>query len=1023
MKKECKRNGMDSFYNKKRSLLTGLILLITAFCALPSFAQNRSISGTVKDISGEAIIGANVQVKGTSTGSITDLNGRFSFDAPRSGTLVVSFIGYTTQEISLATKTNYEIILQEDSKILDEVVVIGYGSMKKADLTGAVVSANIKDFEKAPNTNLMQSLQGTVPGLNVGQSMTAGGTPEISIRGTNTISGNTNVLIVLDGIIYNGSMSSINPADVESIDVLKDASATAVYGAQAANGVLLITSKKGKMGKAKINFSSSYSFQNPTKNLRPMNRDELISFVTDAYWNESYTEESGYTQKNPDFNLANRAPYAFMTDGNGNMSPYDTDWWGDFTRTGTILENKFSISGGNEGMSYMISLGNTIQKNMIKNDDFARNSIRVNLDIQPRKWWKAGVQAFGSFVNQDGTEPYLPFLLAMSPLARPFDDEGKMIDYPMDNSYANPYHGSDTDDYDRQNYFFANLYTEFQLPLKGLTYRINFGNNYNIREHHNANPYGNNRTGTVYKEHNTYYDYTFDNIVNYANDFGKHGVGATFVYGAIRRKNSYTKADTNTYDRMVLGYNSLEQAKNQYTYSDAWKETMLYQMFRVNYKFDNRYLVTATIRRDGFSGFAANNKTAIFPSIALGWVVSDEAFFKIDWMNYLKLRGGYGVSGNQTSRYASLAKVTSEIGYIYGDNATGSIRQELTSLANKNLKWEKTGGFNFGVDYGFLNNRITGSLEVYRTITRDLLYNVTIPTITGFSSIASNVGKLENKGIEFTITSHNIVTKDFEWTTTFNISSNSNKIKSLTGLDLDGDGKEDDLSASGLFIGQPLTAIYDYKTNGIYQLGDKDIPDGYYPGSLRIVDTDGKEGITPDDRVILGKTDPAYRFGILNKFTYKGITLSFFINSVQGGKDGYLGRNSASMTESSSTPNNLMKELGGLYWSPVNTGGIYPNAEVLGQINPNYYQQRSFVRLQDVTLSYDLPKSIVSKIGLDGVNIFFNGKNLLTFTDWHGWDPEPNNSYTENNITRVSGCGYSNRPVMRSFTGGINISF
>ena len=314
------------------------------------------------------------------------------------------------------------------------------------------------------------------------------------------------------------------------------------------------------------------------------------------------------------------------------------------------------------------------------------------------------------------------------------------------------------------------------------------------------------------------------------------------------------------------------------------------------------------------------------------------------------------------------------------------------------------------------DSRITGSLEVYRTITRDLLYNVTIPTITGFSSIASNVGKLENKGIEFTITSHNIVTKDFEWTTTFNISSNSNKIKSLTGLDLDGDGKEDDLSASGLFIGQPLTAIYDYKTNGIYQLGDKDIPDGYYPGSLRIVDTDGKEGITPDDRVILGKTDPAYRFGILNKFTYKGITLSFFINSVQGGKDGYLGRNSASMTESSSTPNNLMKELGGLYWSPVNTGGIYPNAEVLGQINPNYYQQRSFVRLQDVTLSYDLPKSIVSKIGLDGVNIFFNGKNLLTFTDWHGWDPEPNNSYTENNITRVSGCGYSNRPVMRSLS-------
>ncbi|WP_321437877.1 TonB-dependent receptor [uncultured Bacteroides sp.] len=1002
------------------------LILMAFFCSIPLWAaaQGHLVKGVVKDVTGEPIIGASVVEVGTTNGTITDISGNFSIKVSQKGKIAVSFVGYQAQTVDVAGKTNIEIAMKENTALLNEVVVIGYGTAKKSDLTGAVMSANVKDFEKTPNTNIIQSLQGTVPGLNVGQITTAGGTPNISIRGTNTISGNTNVLIVLDGIIYNGSLSSINPADIESVDVLKDASATAVYGAQAANGVLLITSKRGKAGKAKINFASSYSVQNPTRDLHPMNREQMLNWDTEVLWHQAYTEESGYTQKKSDFNLAKWMPDpSYQLDSNGNIASNDYNWWNQFTRTGTILENKFSVSGGNDGLSYLLSLGNTTQKNMLLNDDFKRNSIRVNLDAQPRKWWKMGLQAFGSFVNQDGQETYLPFLVQMSPLALPYDESGNMISYPMRTAVENPFHGSMIDDCERHNYFFANLYSEFQLPLKGLTYRVNFGNNYTVNEHNYASKYAYSENGEAYKNYSVYNDYTLDNIFNYNNNFGKHSLSATFVYGAIRRKYSYTNADANTFARMILGYNSLEQGTNQFTYSDAWKETLLYQMFRVNYKFNDRYLVTTTVRRDGYSGFAANNKNAIFPSVALGWVVSEEPFFKIPWFNYLKLRAGYGVSGNQTSRYASLAKVNSETGYIFGDGSTGVIRQELTSMQNKDLKWEKTDGLNFGFDYAFLNNHITGSLEVYKTTTHDLLYNVAIPSITGFTTIASNVGKLNNKGIEFTVTSHNINNKDFEWNTTFNISSNSNKIASLTGQDSNGDGKEDDLVASGLFIGKSISSLYDYKVDGIYQIGDK-IPEGFYPGNYRIVDTNKDGKITSDDRVVLGKTDPAYRFGIMNKLRYKNLSLSFFINSVQGGKNGFMGRNSYYVNQDDNAIRyNRFSEQADKFWSPSNPDGIYARSYTGGKITPNLYQKRDFVRLQDVTLSYDLPKSIISRIGIDGLNIYFNCKNLLTFSGWHGWDPEANNTYTDDSGTHITGSTYDNRPVMRSFTGGINISF
>lgn len=1003
----------------QRILWSVLMLMLFPLMAV---AQNVTIKGKVVDNLGESLPGVNVIQNGTTNGAMTDIDGNFSLNVPKGAKLTISFIGYETQQV--AAEQGMKVVLLEDRKMLDDVVVVGYGTMKKSDLTGAVASADIKSFEKATNTNLLQTLQGTVPGLNVGQASSAGSDPALKIRGANTISGNTSVLIVLDGIIYTGGLSSLNPADIESVDVLKDASATAVYGAQAANGVLLITTKKGAKGKAKVSFSSSYSIQNPTRDLHTMNREEMLNFDNECLWQYSKTEASGYTQQDPNFKLSQRMPDAWMTDANGNIIEGDYYWWDDFVRTGSIQENKLNISGGSDGVSYLVSVGNTTQKNYLLNDDYSRNSIRVNLDFQPVKWLKAGVQAFGSFENRDGQETYLPFLIECSPLTKPYDENGDMIHYPAHDARENPYHGSLVSDYDRNNSFFANLYAEAQLPVKGLTYRVNFGNNYRISDHRYSSEFAENSNGSAYKHFGVYYDYTLDNILNYTNSFGKHNVGATIVYGASERKYSYTAADSKLFPRMTLGYNSLELGSTQTTNSDAWQEALLYQMYRANYSYDGRYLVTATLRRDGFSGFSANNKSAVFPSVALGWVLTNEDWFKVNGIDYLKLRAGYGVSGNQVNRYASLARVNSSIGYVFGDGqSSGTMRQELASMENADLKWEKTKGLNFGLDFALFNSRLTGNIEYYNTNTQDLLYAVSIPSITGFTSIMSNVGEIKNNGFELTLNSHNIKSAGFEWNTMFNFSVNSNEIVKLAGLDTDGDGKEDDLTSSSLFIGESLSAIYDYTIDGIYQIGD-DIPDGFHPGNYRIKDVNGDGKLDEDDRSIIGQADPAVRMGMLNSFKYKGINLSFFLNAVLGGDKSYMGRNSyAELVNDNTLRHNRLTEQVDNFWTPSNPDGIFALYNANPAITGYRYQNRSFVRLQDVTLSYDLPSTWMKKIGITGVNVYMSCKNLLTFTAWDGWDPEPDVTYQDiNGQNRITGSRYEDRPVMKSVTFGININ-
>lgn len=1013
---------------------TSLLLLMVV--AIETHAQeSRMVTGTVTSAEdGAALVGVTVYVKNTNTGTVTDIKGYYTLQVSGNDTLVFSYIGFLSEQVAVGNRSQIDVTILPSIEGLQEVVVIGYGTQKKSDVTGAVSSANLEAFREAPNTNAIQSLQGTVPGLNIGQVNRAGATPEISIRGRTTLNGNQNVLIILDGIQFNGSLASINPDDIESIDILKDVSSTAVYGAQAANGVILITTKGGKRNqKPKVTLNSSYTSLSPTVDLRPMHRDEYIEYLERQLYQFEYLGPE-YTTPNPDYTgYFGNNPGANVNftledpDNPGQFKRTDFDWWDEGTQNSLILDNNLSITGASEKVSYLLSIGLTDQKGIIKNDNFLRKNLRLNLEADVNNWWKVGMQTFGSFINQDGDEPALAELRSFSPLLTPYDEDGNLVRNPSGTIELNPFLAYDTEDYERHNYFFANLYTEIDIPfIKGLTYRLNFGNNYRIDKQYGASIYGAGGVGDAGKFVRFYYDYTFDNILNFNRAFGMHDIGATILYGAIERKGEETDIYVSDFNRLSLGYNDLNLGSIPVANSGAYTESLNYQMLRVNYKFDNRYIITGTLRKDGFSGFAENQKTAFFPSGAVGWNISKEAFMKdVDWVYNLKLRASYGISGNQTSRYSSLARLTTRAAYVFGDGEGPAFGQELTSLPNPNLRWEKTAGLNVGVDFSLFTNRIEGTLDVYKNVTNDLLFAVRVPYLTGFDQIQTNLGEVQNKGVELSLTGNVISVSDFSWKATVNFSKNKNEIISLTGKDEDGDGVEDDLIQNGLFIGKSINAIYDYEVNGIYQIGEENVPPGYSAGRYRIVDQNTDGSITQaDDRTILGTRDPDFRASLLNTFKYKNFSLNIFINTIQGGKDSYIAPNDNALYRDANTL--WLNNLSGIdYWSPQNPDGLNALAAGAPAIAGRRFENRSFVRLQDVSLRYSFDKSLLEKIGIGDFSIFVSGKNLATWTKWRGWDPEFQDTSDSNPNNHIYGVGMTRngRPVLKAYSVGITLTF
>lgn len=1009
--------------------LRPLLCVIMWLICTSAYAQN--ISGQVTDEQGQGLPGVSIGVKGTQEGTSTNVNGAFTITvSDNKAVLVFSYVGYVSQEVAVANRANIKITLKEDSKALEEVVVVGYGTQQKKDLTGSIASADLVAFKESPNVSILQSLKGSLPGLTIGQTNRAGDEASINIRGTTTLNGNTSPLIIVDGIMFNGRLSDINPADVASVDVLKDPSSKAVYGSQAANGVVLITTKSGRMAtKPAITYSGSYAISSPTVNAKLLDRDAFLEKVKDINYLNAFTPESGYTVENPnwDFSKSEMFPRTLA----GVAANNNFDWYDALTQNSLITNHTLAISGGSDKTSYFMSGGYTNEKGFIKNDDYSRYTVRINLDTEATNWLTLGTNTSGAFTNFFKDAPDMNSIVGTNPLVTPRNDNGGYVINPIGDFNVNPFLAAENDRHEVQSRFVGNFYGIVRIPsLPGLSYRLNFGNSLKYFKTATSSIYGAGQTGSAAKNDATQYEQTLDNIFTYSKSFGKHSINATAVYGYNKTDFDRTVASGTGFSDLNLSYNSLQQAEIQKISSEAWNETLLYQMGSLAYNYGSKYLIKATVRRDGFSGFSKNNKTGIFPSLGVGWVLSEEAFFKIPVIDFLKIRGSYGENGNKVSRYSSLARVSTgdESKYVFGDGALTSIGRSVSSLANPDLKWERTRGINIGIDFAVLKNRIDGNIEYYNSNTNDLLWQKVLPQTSGFSTVFTNLGQLNNTGVEFMLHGAPLMTKDFTWDLTLNFTSNKNKIVKLLGEDLNNDGREDDLIASGLFIGEPIGTIYDYQVNGVYGLNDEKIA-GFLPGTYRINDLDADGKITPaTDRKILGRTEPAYQIGIQNTFSYKQFTLRAFINSIQGGKDGYLSGNypyGYNGTPGNATNSNWFD----FYqpWSPRNPDAKYPNPWVPSPAGGRGYFQRNFVRLQDISLSYNFQDKIAKKIGAQHFKLFVSGKNLLTFTKWDGWDPETNTTLTpvgSGTINTALGITSINAfPVLKSYSFGLEITF
>lgn len=1006
----------------KYYLHAALLYLFSLVFGIHAQAQQRNVSGKVTDESGQAVPGATVSLKGTDDLQTTDEQGNFSIPVPvEGGTLIFSSVGYAVKEIVISTESTVNVTLQNELINLDEVVVVGYGTMRKSDLTGAVMKVNLEQQSELTNVNVLQSVQGTVPGLNVGAVNSSGSTPVISIRGQNTLSSassNNAPLIVLDGIIYRGSMMDINPANIESMEILKDASSASIYGSQAANGVILITTKKGAdLGKPVINYSAQYAIQSPSNTLQPYMGEAYENFLLDVFWDLSRLAPD-YVAPNPEFSLN---PYLKTLEvAEGYTSGRNINWWDMLTGNGHVNTHNLSVRGRGGSTGYFISGGFTDQAGFIKNDTYKRYDVRANIETKITDWMDFGLESFLTLSDYSGVSPSLTNAFHMQPYAPLYDENGEYVVQP-DGSLINPLLQYQMDDADKRLNLFGNAHFDIKLPfLEGFNYRLNYSHNYRTVNHDQFNPWGANFTGAGYKNTNSNYDWTLDNIVSYKRAFGPdHRIDLTLLYGVEKRRYQYTESSAQNFSNPILGYNRLQagDASLNVIETGAQEESSLYTMGRLFYAYKNKYLFTGTVRRDGFSGFGSTKKIGVFPSLALAWVVSEENFFGSTFVDYLKLRGSYGVTARRAvDRYQTLARMSSRPIIVFGDGGATTIGQWISSMANDNLGWETTTGLNLGVDFELLHSRIRGNVEFYKTNTKDILYNMPIPQMTGFSSIATNIGKVRNHGVEFLITGNAIKTGRFSWEPSVNFSLYRNKITSILGVDNNDDGREDDIVSSDLFIGEPQGVIFDYEIAGMWQLADEDagrIPDGFFPGTYKLVDQNNDGIIDPSDRKILGYEDPSYRFGIANTFSYKGFSLYVFINSIQGGKKYYFADGSPYKSSNFRRRDQLsyMNALKWDYWLPTNPDAKYRRLDAPSAFEARPYDQRSFIRLQDISLSYTFDPKFLETIKVRNLKLNVSCKNLLTLTKWEGVDPETG-------IGLVPGL-----PVMKSYTLGLNLEF
>lgn len=997
-------------YKMPISRLRMMVCLIGMLLPMCMFAQQITVQGVVKDQTGETVIGASVMEKGTTNGTITGIDGDFSLNMSSNGTLVVSFVGYKTQEVQVKGQKQLQVVLSEDAEMLDEVVVIGYGTMKKSDLTGAVSSIGNKDIKDSPVSNLGQAIQGKISGVQIVDAGKPGDNVSIKIRGLGSIN-NCDPLVVIDGVPTDLGLSSLNMADVERLDVLKDASATAIYGSRGANGVVMITTKRGTEGKGKLAVSANYSFQNAT------NVPSLLNAAQYAELSNDMMVNSG---RNPNPEWANPSEL-----GAG------TDWMDELLRTGVMQNYTVSYSGGNEKSHYYVSGGFLDQSGIVKSVNYRRFTFQSNSDAQVLKWLKFSNNiTFSADTKKSGSYNIGDALKALP--IYPVKNEDGSWSGPDGNSEwygstRNPIgptelNKSQTDGYN----FLANLTAELTFT-KWLKFKSTFGYDAkfwfidNFTPKYNWKPTPTEETSR-YKSDNKSFTYLWDNYFLFDHTFAeKHRVGLMAGMSAQWNTNDYLNAQKNVF--MFDNVHEMDNGEEMYAIGGNETEwALLSYMARVNYSYEDRYLLTATIRRDGSSRFGKKHRWGTFPSVSVAWRASQEKWFpKNDYINDLKVRAGYGVTGSQASvgNYSYLASYNTSV-YPFGISSGNQTALVSSTLANPYIHWEEVAQTNIGFDASLFNSRVMFSFDAYLKETRDMLVKASIPITSGFEDTTTtytNAGKVRNQGIEMSLHTINL-TGELGWETNLTATYNKNKIKDLNSDVPYYINQINNSYVTMLAKDYPINVFYGYVTDGIFQnqseVNTHAVQPGAEPGDIRFRDLNNDGVINDSDRTVIGNPNPSWLFSMNNSLSYKGFELSVFLQGIAGNKI-YNANNidNTGMAAAYNQTTDVLKR-----WQGEGTSNSMPRA-VFGDPNQNtrvsdrFVENGSYLRLKNITLSYTFPKQWLQKAQIENVRLSLSCENVATITGYSGFDPE----------VGINGIDQNRYPISRTFSLGLNFNF
>ncbi|MFD2965819.1 SusC/RagA family TonB-linked outer membrane protein [Sphingobacterium bambusae] len=994
------------------------IVVLLTISTTGSYAQQTPIKifGKITNQNGETLSGVTVRVRNSEVQVISDPEGNYNIESPVGSTLVFSFVGYDTQEALARAAGTMDIKLSGEG-MLDEVVVVGYGTARKKDLTGGLTVVGKEQLEMVSSPNLMDRLVGQVAGLNITTSNAAPGQSQsLLIRGENSLSANNSPLIILDGIPYSGSLVDLDPNSIENLTVLKDASAVAIYGSRGSNGVILIQTKRGFEGKPQVAYKGLFGVAEPMQYIQVMGPEEYIRLQQDI--GRLREGLSGELLDPIAGNIISQSERQNYADG-------ITHNWQDYIfRRGLTMDQQLSFSGGTSATKYMAAASYLNQEGVVYNSKLSRINISSNVDQTFNDWLTTGIGTQFVQRGDGGVTPNIEHAIKQSPYGRYKDDLGNYVPEPMEYSLiTNPMLNVNADQERINRNFFINGYANIKLPLEGLSFRSNLG--YNYRSNFTGTYYGRDTfigreqgsqvggSASISNAHST--DYTWENVLRYEREIGDHRLDATGLFSLQKTKNVSSGQSGQGFVTDNTSYYMMGTAERNQAISSGLSETaMLSYMMRLNYSYKGKYLATLTGRKDGASVFGVNNKYAFFPVAALSWNVAEEGFIKdnVDWMNMLKLRVSYGANGNQAiSPYQTLDRLYSSVKYIWGDAGLpiNTVYLAGDGVGNPNLKWETTYTSNFGLDFQFFNNRLGGTVNVYRSRTKDLLMIRTVPIMNGFSRIWDNIGQTQNQGIEIELNAANVRKDNFQWHTNFNFSLNRDKI-----IELRGDQKDD--ITNQWFIGKPLRVFYDYNMVGIWQQDDayfttdangteREIQTGATPGSAKLEDIDGNGFINADDRKIIGSKMPSFTASIGNRIAFHDLYFSCLVNGVFGM---WREDNLANMGSWTYGITNYVHNAD--YWTPENTAAEIVSPGYINTFGHGYYKKVNYVQIKNITLGYRMGQSVAQKVGLRAIDVNLSVNNAHTFSNTR-------------QVLNYDNGWMASYPTARSYMLGLNLTF